>query len=110
MAQWGDDPVHLTPLGYTALAESLIATTNSETEPLKVREAPQKDTAKRREGISRSDWTASRWGPHNKTNHPDNYRATAASSSSSTPRSSGSTHKPSTSASSNSRPVKKPRW
>ena len=62
----GDDPVHLTPLGYTALAESLIETANSEAEPLKAKEAPQKDMTKRREGIIKSDWTASRWGPTQK--------------------------------------------
>ena len=71
-ARWGDDPVHLTPLGYTALAERLIETANSEAESTQVKEVLRKDTAKRREGISKSDWTASRWGPHN-----NNLRSTA---------------------------------
>ena len=34
-ARWGDDPVHLTPVGYTVLAESLIMSGNSETESRK---------------------------------------------------------------------------
>ena len=107
-ARWGDDPVHLAPLGYTALAESLIETAKSEAEPPQAKETLQKDTAKRREGISKSDWTASRWGPHTKAGHQDNFHSTAQLYL--TTQASGTTVKPRNSAPPHSRPGKKPRW
>ena len=60
--RWGTDPVHLTEAGYAALAEALTDSCSTN-EDLNKTEAPTlpKDTTNRRDGVSRSDWTASRW-------------------------------------------------
>ena len=58
--RWGTDPVHLTEAGYAALAEALIDSCMPGEEPDKSSTVP-KDTTNRRDGVSRSDWTASRW-------------------------------------------------
>ena len=59
--RWGADPIHLTPAGYSALAESLLDSYSTEKEEKKDSADPVKDTANRRDGLSRSDWTANRW-------------------------------------------------
>ena len=60
--RWGTDLVHLTEAGYAALAEALTDSCMSREELGKF-EAPTlpKDTTNRWDGVSRSDWTASRW-------------------------------------------------
>ena len=60
-SRWGTDPVHLTPAGYTALAESLIANLATEEHEVKDTPAPPRDREKRKEGLSTSDWAANRW-------------------------------------------------
>ena len=59
--RWGADPIHLTPAGYSALAESLLDSYSTEKEEKKDSADPVKDTANRRDGLSRSSWTANRW-------------------------------------------------
>ena len=62
--RWGADPIHWTPAGYSAvsaLAESLLDSYSTEKEEKKDSATPAKDTANRRDGLSRSDWTANRW-------------------------------------------------
>ena len=59
--RWEADPIHLTPAGYSALAESLLDSYSTEKEEKKDSADPVKDTANRRDGLSRSDWTANRW-------------------------------------------------
>ena len=60
-SRWGSDPVHLTPAGFSVLAEALIDNCNIGTEEKKATLAPRRDNTTRRDGLSRSDWTASRW-------------------------------------------------
>ena len=61
--RWGADPIHLTPVGYGKLAEAIIAEDSKEKDvksnKLKKQEPTQEQ---RRDGLSRSDLTASRWG------------------------------------------------
>ena len=63
---WGTDPVHMTPAGYSKIAESLAEKVDSLTPTRKEASRPQRDEVTRRVdprlGISRSDTTASRWG------------------------------------------------
>ena len=59
--RWGADPIHLTPAGYSALAESLLDSYSIEKEEKKDSADPVKDTVNRRDGLSRSNWTANRW-------------------------------------------------
>ena len=59
--RWGADPVHLTPAGYNALADYLIVSCNNQADEKKEAPGPTRDTEKRRDGLSRSDWAASRW-------------------------------------------------
>ena len=58
--RWGTDPVHLTEAGYAALAEALTDSCMPREEPDKSLTV-HKDTTNRRDGVSRSDWTASCW-------------------------------------------------
>ena len=60
--RWGTDPVHLIEVGYATLAEALTVSCMSREELGKI-EAPTlpKDTTNRRDGVSRSDWTARGW-------------------------------------------------
>ena len=60
-SRWGTDPVHLTPAGYTALAESLIANLATVEHGVTDTPAPPRDREKRKEGLSTSDWPANRW-------------------------------------------------
>ena len=53
--RWGTDPVHLTPAGYIALAESLIANLATEEQGVKDTPAPPRDRERRKEGLSTSD-------------------------------------------------------
>ena len=64
---WGSDPVHLIPEGYSKLAEKItekaIAHRNGPSKaagPSKATTTREK-TAERRQGLSRSDLTVSRW-------------------------------------------------
>ena len=59
--RWGSDPVHLTPAGYNALADYLIVSCNKQADEKKEAPGPTRDTEKRRDGLSRSDWAANRW-------------------------------------------------
>ena len=59
--RWGTDPVHLTAAGYAAFAEALADSCSASGEGKKETPSPPKDTTSRRDGLSRSDWTASRW-------------------------------------------------
>ena len=59
--RWGADPIHLTPAGYSALAESLLDSYSIEKEEKKDSADPVKGTVNRRDGLSRSNWTANRW-------------------------------------------------
>ena len=60
--RWGEDPVHLTPTGYTMIAEAISNITQEETEKAGAAATPKPQVpAERRLGLSRSDLTASRW-------------------------------------------------
>ena len=71
---WGTDPVHMPPAGYGKIAESLAEKADRLTPPKAETSRPPSAaqprrtdtelllTARRIEGISRSDTTASRWG------------------------------------------------
>ena len=59
--RWGTDPVHLTPAGYSALAESLIANLATVEQGVSDIPAPPRDNEKGKEGLSTSDWAANRW-------------------------------------------------
>ena len=59
--RWGADPVHLTPAGYNALADYLVTVCIKQADEKKESPGPARDTEKRRDGLSRSDWAASRW-------------------------------------------------
>ena len=71
---WGTDPVHMSPAGSSKIAESLAEKAVGLSPPKEDTSRPQSATQPRRmdsalttsarriEGISRSDTTASRWG------------------------------------------------
>ena len=59
--RWGSDPVHLTPAGYNALADYLIDSCSKQVDEKKEAPGPTRDTEKKRDSLSRSDWAASRW-------------------------------------------------
>ena len=64
---WGSDPVHLTPEGYSKLAEKITEKSNARQNRSSEAAGPIKATtarvkaAERKQGLSRSDLTASRW-------------------------------------------------
>ena len=60
-SRWGTDPIHLTPAGYIALAESLMANLVTKEHGVKDTPAPPRDRERRKEGLSTSDWAANRW-------------------------------------------------
>ena len=112
-ARWGDDPVHLIPVGYTVLAESLIMSGNSETESKNESAKCRQETRPRGERDSAGATGLPAGGDHATKRPPPTtttHNTTTATSSNPMGRYRSNFRQGGAPASAYSRPGKRPRW